>query len=282
MKFAVIAHRFENAATNKLFAHLDNSGVKTLKITLAVNGNIIDTYPQHEKINNNSIYSLTELLDELKFKPKECVVYDIVNPPLIIMNREQYSANQPPPAALYNLQIGLIQEAIRFKCSKYIRVGCISEKLMAAHITKDWMHSKFVQYDSLETVYRMASRDMSKLLAYIGKVDFLNTRLSAIVDLDGQNDASIANWLQKYRGTRKEQMAIDAILAENLAAILVDIGFQGRNKMDAYIGSNSFFSIDQLIKFLTNKPQELMSDDKLNGSNSVEIDLIQTASAFKI
>jgi hypothetical protein len=153
---------------------------------------------------------------------------------------------------------------------------------MATHFTKDWIHSKFAQYDSLETVYRIASRDMSKLLAYIGKVDFLNTRLSAIVDVDVPNDASIANWLQKYRGTCKEQMTIDAILAESLAAILVDIGFQGRNKLDVYIGSNSFYSIDQLIKFLTNKPQDEIHDDKLNGFNSAEIDLIQTTSAFKI
>jgi calcineurin-like phosphoesterase len=100
--------------------------------------------------------------------------------------------------------------------------------------------------------------------------------------VDVPNDASIANWLQKYRGTCKEQMTIDAILAESLAAILLDIGFQGRNKLDVYIGSNSFYSIDQLIKFLTNKQQEEIHDDKPNGFNSAEIDLIQTTSAFKI
>jgi hypothetical protein len=282
MKFAVIAQRFENAAANKLLESLGNSGVKALKITLAVNGNILDTYPQQEEKNNYNIFSLAELLGKFKFESNECVIYDIVNPPLLIMNQEQYSSNQPPPAALYNLQIRLVQEAIRFKCSKYIRVGCLSEKLIAAYITKDWMHSKFPHYDSLETVYRIASRDMSKLLAYIGKVDFINTVLSAIVDVDGQNDASIANWLQEYRGTRREQMPIDAILAENLAAILVDIGFQGRNKTDAYIGSNFFYSIDQLIKLLTNTPQEVINDNKFNIPNSTANDLIQVTSAFNI
>ena len=280
MKYAVIAHRFEDAASSKLLEKLNYLGVNTLKITFAMDGTLTDAVPGQFKTDSYNISSLTELLTDKAFDPKSCVFFDIINPPLLVNNKEQYSKHQPP-LALYNLQIWLIQEAIRFKCSKYIRIGCNSEKLMAQHVAQDWAYSEFAQYDSLETIYRIASRDMSKLLAYIGKVDFINARLSAIVDTNNVDATSIAAWLQEYSAIRKEVISIDAVSADNLAEILADLGFNGKNKTDAYIGSNSFYCINQLITFLNDKSQGLIADVKPDGANAAENELIATTSAFK-
>ena len=281
MKYAVIAQRFEDASANKLLEKLNDFGVKTLKITFTVDGKITDVGPGQFKTDSYNLFTLTELLTDKAFDPKSCVFYDITNPPLLVNNEEQYSRHQPPPIALYNLQIWLIQEAIRFKCSKYIRIGCNSEKLMAQHLAQDWAYSEFAQYDSLETIYRIASRDMSKLLAYIGKVDFINARLSAIVDTNNVDATSIAAWLQEYSAIRKEVISIDAVSADKLAEILADLGFNGKNKTDAYIGSNSFYCINQLITFLNDKSQGLIADVKPDGANAAENELIATTSAFK-
>ena len=279
MKYAVIAHRFEDAASSKLLEKLNYLGVNTLKITFAMDGTLTDAVPGQFKTDSYNISSLTELLTDKAFDPKSCVFFDIINPPLLVNNKEQYSKHQPP-LALYNLQIWLIQEAIRFKCSKFIRIGCHSEKLMAQHVVQNWAYSEFSQYDSLEAIYRIASRDMGKLLAYIGKVDFINTRLSAIVDSDTLDATCISDWLQEYTSSRKDVISIDAVSADKFAEILADLGFYGKNNTDAYIGSNSFYYINQLINYLNDKSYRLIADDKPYGANAAETEFIATNSAF--
>jgi hypothetical protein len=266
MKSAVIACQNSNHLVEKLKTVLDKLQVRNTIVY--ANDNEANSVLQSQiRESNNSIdTSMRDIFSQLDANPIDCVVYDIINPPLISGVAE---APRMPSIAIYNYQVGLLQAAIQQGVSKYIRVSCYSETLMDLFLKGNWESNTFTQYDPISTVYRLASRDMGRLLSYLGKLDFVNTRLSAIIDTNNFSIESLRMWQEELSKHRKSleldvKLSVDAISTDNAAAALSQLGFNSNINKDFYIGAGNFHDLDQVATLLGSNSRASSPSDGVN------------------
>jgi nucleoside-diphosphate-sugar epimerase len=126
-------------------------------------------------------------------------------------------------------------------CSKFINSGSMEETFIE---TFGKMKIK-QEYKSAQTNYglaKLATRDMSRMIAYIEGIDYVHTRMSVPLDSclsKGTYISSIMKKILKGEEYEKPQSTslYDLVILEDVAIAYQLIGEKGLNKADYYIGT---------------------------------------------
>jgi hypothetical protein len=258
MKSAILVCSTTDSITSRLIRLLQADNIDYIQ--LFVNNSAQDAAsalsPSNQlSINENDLANLSNILpDRFKSAKSDLVVYDFLLPP---SNCAATNANQDfeaDPLKTYGLQIELLKQASKIGSTKFIRCSCISESYLEDHLQNDWNNTKFNQYDTMETVYRLASRDMSLLISYLEKIDYIHTRCATILDVDSnsKNSQSVLSAISILHKNRKinsldSDLAMDIISAECAAISYLLLGKAGKNKENYYIGSGYFLMPSHLL-----------------------------------
>ncbi len=135
-----------------------------------------------------------------------------------------------------------IKFAAKFNCSKFINIGSQEESIFNYFVSTDsW---KTISYTSSPIYYagaKFANMEMLKLLAYLEKIDFVNTRFSIVIDKSLSGVSFVAKNLKEILNggelqNIKNTQPCEIILLDELAESYYEIGKFGKNKADYYLG----------------------------------------------
>lgn len=135
-----------------------------------------------------------------------------------------------------------IKFAAKFNCSKFINIGSQEESIFNYFVSTDsW---KTISYTSSPIYYagaKFANMEMLKLLAYLEKIDFVNTRFSIVIDKSLSGVSFVAKNLKEILNgsepqSTKNTQPCEIILLDELVESYYEIGKFGKNKADYYLG----------------------------------------------
>jgi UDP-glucose 4-epimerase len=136
-----------------------------------------------------------------------------------------------------------IKVASNIGCSKYIDSGSIEETFAEIYLNKNWGRRSFSSSNGNYSVSKLATRDMSNLLGYLNKIDYVHTRFSACLDKHLSNEGFISQTFKKILigdtnfETPLNQNLFDIIDIDDLSKAYYLLGLHGKNKVDYFIGS---------------------------------------------
>jgi hypothetical protein len=258
MKSAILACSVNDSISSRLAQLFQADNID--HIQLFINNSATESTPlvsssNQLNINKNDLADLSSILpDRFQAENSDTVVYDFLLPPSNCLAVNVDQDIQADPLTTYGLQIELLKQASKIGSTKFIRCSCISESHLENHLKSDWNNTKFNQYDTMETVYRLASRDMSLLISYLDKIDYIHTRCATTLDIDSdsENSEPIVSAISILRKNRKinsldNDLPIDIISAECAAKSYFRLGKTGENKKNYYIGSGKFLVLSSVF-----------------------------------
>ncbi len=132
--------------------------------------------------------------------------------------------------------------ASQIGCSKFIDSGSIEESFAKEYLENSWFDKSFDSNNENYAVSKIASKNMCMLLAYLNKIDYVHTRISAVIDRDLNGNGYISGIFKKILNNESYQKPLnegyfDIIDLEDLANAYYLLGIYGKNKFDYFIGS---------------------------------------------
>ena len=127
-------------------------------------------------------------------------------------------------------------------CIKFVNAGTLEETY-----AENYLKGKTSEvYQSAQTDYalsKLASRDLCKMVAYMEKIDYVHTRLSAPVAPDLSQGSYVAETLKRI--AKKQSYSLptstklfDIISTDDVSQAYQMIGENGKNKADYFIGTS--------------------------------------------
>lgn len=164
-------------------------------------------------------------------------------------------------------------------CSKFINSGSMEETFIDI-----FLESKNKNlYKSDQTNYglaKLASRDMSKMVAYNESIDYIHTRMSVPLDQSLSKGTYINSTIKKIinKEEYEEPKSIslyDLVLLEDVARAYHLIGQKGLNKADYYIGRGKPAKLSQHFEYFNKLicGQFTCESDSVENSNTVHFDI---------
>lgn len=149
--------------------------------------------------------------------------------------------------------------AKRVGCTKFVTAGTMEETFAETYLST---HNISAPYESAQTDYaiaKLAARDMSKVVAYLEKIDYVHTRLSVPIDQSLNRGGYVGTTIRKILRREPYQLPsnpslFDIITTLDVAEAYLKIGHYGRNKADYFIGTSrpktlrQFFQICERIR----------------------------------
>lgn len=144
-----------------------------------------------------------------------------------------------------------VRIAKQMGCIKFINVGSLEETYadleLKNKVSRDLSQMNYA-------ISKLASRDLCKLVAYLEKIDYIHTRLSAPISVDLSNGGFITKTILAIKNGAPFERPInkklfDIISTDDVAKAFFDIGVHGINKRDYFIGSSMPTTLDN---FFTN------------------------------
>lgn len=132
--------------------------------------------------------------------------------------------------------------ASQLGCSKFINSGSIEESFAEIFLKKSWNLIKFPTKNGNYAASKIAARNMCKLLGYLYKIDYVHTRISAVIDKNLSGQGYIENVFRKilknesYERPENENL-FDILDIDDVALAYYLLGIYGKNKVDYFIGS---------------------------------------------
>lgn len=132
-----------------------------------------------------------------------------------------------------------VKSAKKIGCTKFINSGSVEENYSELYLKRG------LPYPSTQGSYavaKLATRDMCSMVAYLEKIDYVHTRLSAPLSPDLSMGGYISKTLKKiinkenYEAPKSKQL-YDIISTYDVAKAYYLIGLNGKNKADYFIGS---------------------------------------------
>lgn len=130
-------------------------------------------------------------------------------------------------------------------CKKFINPGSIEESFAENYLSSKWGLGEFNSNNAYYAVSKIASKNMSKLMGYLYKIDYVHTRFSAALDSKLTNGGYISRVFSKilsgeinYDKSLNKNL-FDLIDLDDLADAYYLIGLYGKNKSDYFIGSGN-------------------------------------------
>lgn len=128
-------------------------------------------------------------------------------------------------------------------CRTFVNVGTIEETLAERHV----LEKPAQLYSSTQPHYaisKLAARDMCRIVAYLNKIDYIHTRLSAPIHYDLSIGGYIASTLRSILDRRpysppRNPQAYDIVVDTDVAHALHLIGLRGRNTANYFIGTGA-------------------------------------------
>lgn len=134
-----------------------------------------------------------------------------------------------------------VKTAKEIGCSKFVNVGTLEETYVERHL-KD-QNLTYNVNQSNYALSKLASKNLCKMTAYLEKLDYVHTRLSAPLISDLSKGTYVASTLRKiFNGVPYEKptnkQLFDIVLTEDIAKAFYLIGHHGKNKADYFIGTS--------------------------------------------
>lgn len=185
----------------------------------------------------DNIKNLPQILNQTNFQVRsECVFFHLA----------WGSESGLTSGSLQEQMENAISSAIAVKvsksigCSKFITSGSLEETFIEEFLSKQ---TKL--YESPQTNYglaKIAARDMCKMTAYLEKIDYVHSRLSAPLSPDLSQQSYIAQTLSSILEGKdydypKNKRFFDFISTTEVSLAFELIGKHGKNKSDYFIGS---------------------------------------------
>lgn len=143
-------------------------------------------------------------------------------------------------------------------CSKYIHISTQDEALYKNYIdNKYWKSYSFSENDLPYSSAKLAAKEMSEVIAYFNKVDFISTRFSAVLDFSLSSKSFITNNLKKIISDNSfdnpsSSSPIELVSLYDLLNAYYFIGKYGKNKADYYIGQGEYHTLVSWFKAFYN------------------------------
>ncbi len=133
--------------------------------------------------------------------------------------------------------------AMRAGCTKFVGAGTMEETLAESYLSSQ---TSSEPYESKQTDYaisKIAARDMSKMVAYLEKIDYVHTRLSVPLDPSLSRGGYVGTTIRKILQREPYQLPsnsnlFDIITTLDVADAYLKIGHRGKNKADYFIGTS--------------------------------------------
>jgi UDP-glucose 4-epimerase len=133
-----------------------------------------------------------------------------------------------------------IKVAKKVGCKKFITSGSLEETFIEQFLSSD--ASSFESMQSNYGLSKIASRDMCRMTAYLEKIDYIHTRLSAPLSPQLSQKSYIASTLKKILNSEsydapKNKKFFDIISIVDVSLAFELIGKNGKNKSNYLIGT---------------------------------------------
>tara|TARA_X000000950_G_scaffold284856_1_gene388962 strand:- start:71 stop:970 length:900 start_codon:yes stop_codon:yes gene_type:complete len=254
MDSAIIAgsHGLIGSEVSKYF---QERGIKTLRLGRKKRIQNSDNNNIYLPIEMKNIAELKTLIKKINFIPgKECVFFNFA-----------WSGENKLTDGSFTTQLNnsiYSAEALKIAkdigCCKYIDSGSMEETYAEKILNND---SKIDLTQENYAIAKITSRDISKIVAYLEKIDYVHTRISVPLDLELKKGGYITNVIKKIISNEefespKNTKIFNFISTRDIAEAYYLIGCKAENKSDYFIGNkqNSFTlkdffdDITQMIK----------------------------------
>ena len=162
-----------------------------------------------------------------------------------------------------------VKAAKKMGCERFINVGSLEETFLEQSLAnKSNPISDQIDY----ALCKLAARDLCKIIAYLEKIDYIHTRLSAPLAPDLSRGSYISksiNLIKKGKvfAKPKNKKLFDIVSTHDVASAYYLIGKYGKNNSDYFIGTSKPITLEKFFEkaSLLVKGVELtsLSDDEL-------------------
>jgi nucleoside-diphosphate-sugar epimerase len=142
--------------------------------------------------------------------------------------------------------------AKKIGCIKFVNCGSLEETFCEKALFNTDIDFELTQLDY--ALAKLASRDLCKIIAYIQKIDYVHSRLSVPITEDLSASNYIEDTLRRIRNGEpfiipKNQKIFDFISLKDVAMAYFQIGLNGINKANYYIGTSTPSMLSQYFDF---------------------------------
>ncbi|HEC1794779.1 TPA: NAD(P)-dependent oxidoreductase [Campylobacter lari] len=156
--------------------------------------------------------------------------------------------------------------ANEFGCKKFINVSSQEEAIFENYLKNNkWKNEKYTSSPLYYAGAKFANAQLVKLLSYLKKIDYINTRFSIVLDEDLDGVSFVASTFKKLQNHEeipevKNTQPCEIVLLDELVDAYYKIGLHGRHKADYYLGQGS---PNILMNYFLNFKSIINSESKL-------------------
>lgn len=163
-----------------------------------------------------------------------------------------------------------LEFAKRLNCSKFINVSSQEDAIFKNYIqTQEWKNSPYSSSPLFYASAKHFSKDITNLLAYLNKIDYINTRFSIAITPQLNGVSFVSSTLQKIKNNEdyiqpQNKNLCEIVDLHELSEAYYHIGMYGKNKADYYLGLGQPHTLQQYVnyfsKMVTNLDYSLPQD----------------------
>ncbi len=142
-------------------------------------------------------------------------------------------------------------------CQKFVNTGSLEETFVEQHLKNVSAQTfQFAQIDY--ALAKLASRDMSKMVAYMEKVDYVHTRLSVPLLVNLSKGTYVSQTLKKIVNHTpyfkpESNRLFDIIAIDDVVRAYLMVGKYGKNKADYFIGTSRPSTLADYFEYTANQ-----------------------------
>jgi nucleoside-diphosphate-sugar epimerase len=175
---------------------------------------------------------------------------------------------------LKNVGLGskAVEVSSKLGCIKYINAGSQEEYLLNEYLKDSWKKESYNSNSLNYAFAKLVNRDMSTLIGYLQKIDYINTRFSVAIDTNLSGNGYVSKTLQKIKNSEdfekpNNMQSFEILDLNELAKAYILIGKYGKNKSDYYIGNGNVYKLVEYFDIFLdckNKIKDNQIDSNLN------------------
>lgn len=156
-------------------------------------------------------------------------------------------------------------------CTKFVCGGSLEETFAESYLAGGNRSSPYSSAQTDYAISKLAARDMSKIVAYLEKIDYIHTRLSVPLDASLTRGGYVSSTIRKILAGDSYQLPsnpnlFDIITTQDVAEAFFRIGQRGKNKADYFVGTSEPKTLREYFAIC----EQVRDGDFGGASNSVE------------
>lgn len=146
-----------------------------------------------------------------------------------------------------------VRLAKRLECAKFINIGSQEEKIFKDFLNEDWKDKNYTSNALFYSASKYAAKELCELVAYLEKIDFINTRFSIVLDKELSGSSFVAKTLLKIKEggefeSPKNEAPCEIISLDELMNAFLAVAEFGQNKKDYYLGLGKTNELKEYFK----------------------------------